>query len=119
MMEAKEEVMTTRVTEGAEALRALRMPVVPITAGSTRSFFGSAILSLEKEPNRLNGLVAGIRTDVEVERTGSVQNSLDVRCLCDLVKGPRNSNVLNNNDLQLAILDFVRVGISDLLSLVL
>jgi hypothetical protein len=41
-IEAKDEVMTTRFTPGAVAWRALRMPVVPMTAGSIRSFLGSA-----------------------------------------------------------------------------
>lgn len=40
--EAKDEVMTTRFTPGAEAWRALRIPVVPMTAGSMRSFLGSS-----------------------------------------------------------------------------
>jgi hypothetical protein len=44
-IEANDDVMTTRLTDGAEACRALRMPVVPITAGSTRSFLGSATSS--------------------------------------------------------------------------
>lgn len=37
-MEAKEEVMTTRLTEGADFLMDFRMPVVPMTAGSRSSF---------------------------------------------------------------------------------
>lgn len=41
-IEAKDDVMTTRFTPGAEAWRALRIPVVPMTAGSIRSFLGSA-----------------------------------------------------------------------------
>lgn len=39
---AKEEVTTTRRTEGADRAIALRIPVVPMTAGSMRSFWGSA-----------------------------------------------------------------------------
>ena len=38
---AKEDVMTTRFTDGAEALMALRIPVVPLIAGSKKSFTGS------------------------------------------------------------------------------
>jgi hypothetical protein len=37
MMAAKDEVMTTRRTEGAELAIAFKMPVVPITAGSMSS----------------------------------------------------------------------------------
>ena len=44
MMAAKEEVMTTLFTVGALALIALRMPVVPLMAGSRRSFFVSWML---------------------------------------------------------------------------
>ena len=40
-MAAKEEVITTRVTVGALALMALRMPRVPFMAGSRRSFWVS------------------------------------------------------------------------------
>ena len=36
--------MTTRVTAGADFLIAWRIPVVPIMAGSKRSFFVSVIL---------------------------------------------------------------------------
>ena len=36
-MEAKEDVMTTRLTEGADFLMDLRTPVVPIMAGSRSS----------------------------------------------------------------------------------
>jgi len=39
MMDAKELVITTLVTDGADFLMALRMPVVPIIAGSKRSCF--------------------------------------------------------------------------------
>lgn len=42
MMEAKDEVTTTRFTDGAERFSALRMPVVPITAGSISSVLGSS-----------------------------------------------------------------------------
>lgn len=38
---ADEEVMTTRLTLGAYALIDLRMPVVPLIAGSRKSFTGS------------------------------------------------------------------------------
>jgi hypothetical protein len=41
-MAAKDEVTTMRLTEGAERLTALRMPVVPTTAGSMSSVLGSA-----------------------------------------------------------------------------
>jgi len=37
MMEANDEVMTTRLTEGADFLIDFKMPVVPMTAGSRRS----------------------------------------------------------------------------------
>jgi hypothetical protein len=43
MMAAKEEVTTTRRTWGADLLRALRMPVVPLMAGSRSSFWGSPV----------------------------------------------------------------------------
>lgn len=39
MMEANEDVMTMLLTEGALFFTDLRMPVVPITAGSSKSFF--------------------------------------------------------------------------------
>ena len=42
MMAAKEEVMTTRRTEGAKRVMAWRMPVVPLTAGEISSFWGSS-----------------------------------------------------------------------------
>jgi hypothetical protein len=42
--DAKDEVMTTLFTEGAFFLMAFKMPVVPITAGSMRSFCVSATL---------------------------------------------------------------------------
>lgn len=42
-MAAKDEVTTTRRTEGADRAMALRTPVVPMTAGSMRSFLGSAV----------------------------------------------------------------------------
>lgn len=45
-MEAKDEVMTTRRTDGAERLRARRMPVVPTTAGAMSSVSGSANLPI-------------------------------------------------------------------------
>jgi hypothetical protein len=45
-IEAKEEVITTRVTVGAFFLIALRIPVVPITAGSRRSFLVSVTFCL-------------------------------------------------------------------------
>ena len=41
--------MTTRLTLGAEALMALRMPVVPWIAGSRRSFLTSLILKWKGE----------------------------------------------------------------------
>lgn len=53
MMAAKDEVTTTRFTEGADLAMALRMPVVPMTAGSMRSFLGSAG----------RGLVSGLGCD--------------------------------------------------------
>lgn len=40
-MDAKEEVMTTRFTPGADFLMAFRMDVVPIMAGSRSSVLGS------------------------------------------------------------------------------
>jgi hypothetical protein len=43
-MAAKEEVITTRFTEGAFFLMAFRIPVVPIMAGSNRSFLTSVTL---------------------------------------------------------------------------
>jgi hypothetical protein len=43
-MAAKEEVMTTRFTVGALFLIAFKIPVVPFTAGSRRSFFVSVVL---------------------------------------------------------------------------
>jgi hypothetical protein len=41
-MAAKEDVMTTRRTVGAEAVMARRIEVVPVTAGVISSFWGSA-----------------------------------------------------------------------------
>lgn len=41
-MAAKDEVTTTRFTEGAERAMALRMPFVPFRAGSMRPVLGSA-----------------------------------------------------------------------------
>ena len=49
MMEAKEEVTTTLFTLGALFLIDLRMPVVPITAGSRRSFWISVALKWKGE----------------------------------------------------------------------
>lgn len=43
-MAAKDEVMTTRFTAGADLAMASRMLVVPMTAGSIRSFWGSVML---------------------------------------------------------------------------
>ena len=40
-MVANEEVRTIRLTEGAYAVTALRMPVVPLMAGSCISLIGS------------------------------------------------------------------------------
>jgi hypothetical protein len=40
-MAADEDVMTTRLTLGANALIDLRIPVVPLMAGSRHSFTGS------------------------------------------------------------------------------
>lgn len=42
-IEAKEEVMTTRLTVGAFFLMAFKMPVVPMMAGSRRSFLVSVM----------------------------------------------------------------------------
>ena len=44
MMDAKEEVTTMCFTEGAFFLIAFRIPVVPLMAGSRRSFFVSVML---------------------------------------------------------------------------
>lgn len=44
IIDAKDEVMTTRFTVGAFFLMALRIPVVPIIAGSKRSFLVSLTL---------------------------------------------------------------------------
>lgn len=41
-MAAKDEVTTTRRTAGAARATARRRPVVPLTAGSIRSFWGSS-----------------------------------------------------------------------------
>jgi len=43
-IDAKDEVMTTLFTEGAFFLIAFKIPVVPITAGSIRSFCVSVML---------------------------------------------------------------------------
>lgn len=43
-MAANDEVITTRLTRGANALIARRMPVVPFTAGSSRPLTGSSNL---------------------------------------------------------------------------
>ena len=43
-MAAKEDVMTTRFTWGADLAIALRIPVVPLMAGSSRSFLLSFVL---------------------------------------------------------------------------
>ena len=48
-MAANDEVMTTRLTEGALALIALRIPVVPLIAGSRISFTGSVNLKWNGE----------------------------------------------------------------------
>lgn len=61
MMAAKDDVTTTRFTEGADLAMALSMPVVPMTAGSMRSFLGSAS----------SGLVSGSRCDKGGKRGGS------------------------------------------------
>jgi hypothetical protein len=42
-MAAKDDVTTTRRTEGAERAMARRMEVVPTTAGSMSSFLASAV----------------------------------------------------------------------------
>ena len=44
MIDAKEEVMTTRLTDGAFFLMAFKIPVVPTMAGSRRSFLVSVTL---------------------------------------------------------------------------
>lgn len=44
MIDANDDVIATRFTFGAFALMAFNIPVVPITAGSSKSFFGSVIL---------------------------------------------------------------------------
>jgi hypothetical protein len=46
MIAADDEVMTTRFTDGAYALIDLRMPVVPLMAGSRKSLTGSPMLKL-------------------------------------------------------------------------
>lgn len=46
MIAAEDEVMTTRLTEGPCALMDLRMPVVPLMAGSRKSVTGSSTLKL-------------------------------------------------------------------------
>jgi hypothetical protein len=43
-IDAKDEVMTTLLTEGAFFLIAFKIPVVPMTAGSMRSFWVSVTL---------------------------------------------------------------------------
>jgi len=48
-MDAKEEVITTRVTVGAYLLIAWSTPVVPWIAGSRRSFLVSVILKWNGE----------------------------------------------------------------------
>lgn len=50
-MEAKDEVMTTLLTEGAFFLMAFKIPVVPITAGSMRSFWVSVTLRISQVSN--------------------------------------------------------------------
>lgn len=49
IIDAKEEVITTRLTEGAERWIDLRMEVVPIMAGSKRSRFASVTLKWKGE----------------------------------------------------------------------
>jgi len=49
-IDAKDEVMTTLLTEGAFFLIAFKIPVVPMTAGSMRSFWVSVTLS--NHPNQ-------------------------------------------------------------------
>lgn len=59
MMAAKEEVMTTRRTEGAKRVMALRMPVVPLTAGEINSFWGSSAHRISIHTIRLRRLLGG------------------------------------------------------------
>jgi hypothetical protein len=49
MIAAKDEVRMTRFTVGANALMALRIPVVPLTAGSMKSLIGSSTLKWKGE----------------------------------------------------------------------
>lgn len=49
MIAADDEVMTIRFTLGAYALMDLRIPVVPLIAGSRKSFTGSSTLKLYGE----------------------------------------------------------------------
>ncbi|CRJ94741.1 hypothetical protein BN1723_008576 [Verticillium longisporum] len=117
MMEANEDVMTTRLTPGAERWRAWRMAVVPMTAGSMRSFFGSAV-PCQRRKAAEGPKEEGRRTKVKVEWRRRVQHSLEPRRLDDLVKRILAGNVRHNGDRQ-ASRGQVLVVVADLLRLVL
>lgn len=72
-IDAKDEVMTTLFTEGAFFLMAFKMPVVPITAGSMRSFCVSVTLQrlqVSLEPVNIWKMEIKRRVSAHVTRTG-------------------------------------------------
>ena len=91
-IDAKDEVMTTLLTEGAFFLIAFKIPVVPMTAGSMRSFcvsvtLGSPQVRLEEittgERNSVKNIyprdeIGSIITEhpLEMERAGSMKHRL-------------------------------------------
>lgn len=91
-----------------------------MTAGSIRSFWGSAADAVNEttQEEKSTSRDAEKRTDVEVEGGGCVQDHVDAGRLHDFVKGALLGNVRYNSGLQL-ILAKVGVGIVDFLCLVL
>lgn len=103
MMAAKDDVMTTRLTVGADFLMDFKMPVVPITAGSSRSWEVVSRLELSPALSAPYFLHVG---DIEVERAGGMQHSFKGRIRHDsLVEGAFLCNVWHDGETQLALFD--------------
>lgn len=107
---------TTLLTVGADFLIASKMPLVPIMAGSRRSygFLSSAFAILPASANLLYVLC------IKVERTGRVDDCLEwwIRLDC-LIESPRLRDIFHNHIVELGLLgirmrllDFVELGLA-------
>lgn len=118
---ANEDVMTTLLTDGALRLIAVKRPTVPLTAGSSKSFWMSVAL-------KWNGLAVcttasngGLETTASSNATCSRQHpspplalNIHASFILVLVRTTRLRNILHNHKIQL-LLGQPRVRFSNLL----